>query len=143
MSAKQSFLDSLQARKWGRIGASEWAALRTEFPNRSETCLRGWLRGSDVFIEPPYTGIGVKTLAELEHSLTAFACVYLENIEVRKICRAVVIQAKDRARFAAANVRATPEKRALKEEMVQWMLVWLDDPAMFGAWVKLRKDSIS
>ena len=31
------------------------------------------------------------------------------------------------------------EKRAQKEEMVQWMLVWLENPAIFPQWVKLRR----
>jgi hypothetical protein len=31
------------------------------------------------------------------------------------------------------------EKKAQKEEMIQWMLVWLENPGIFPAWVKLRK----
>jgi hypothetical protein len=50
-----------------------------------------------------------------------------------------VIAAKDRARFTSRNPRCSPEKRAVKEEMVQWMLVWLENPAVFAAWVEARK----
>jgi hypothetical protein len=32
-----------------------------------------------------------------------------------------------------------PEKRAQKAEMVEWMLVWLENPGIFGAWAELRK----
>lgn len=27
----------------------------------------------------------------------------------------------------------------MKAEMVEWMLVWLDDPAMFPAWASVRR----
>jgi hypothetical protein len=34
---------------------------------------------------------------------------------------------------------AAPEKKAQKEEMVQWMLVWLENPKVFPAWADARK----
>jgi hypothetical protein len=33
-------------------------------------------------------------------------------------------------------------KRAQKEEMTQWMLVWLENPAIFPAWVEARKRTL-
>jgi hypothetical protein len=57
-------------------------------------------------------------------------------------CRNAVIQAKDHARLAARSPKASPEKKAVKEEMIQWMLVWLDNPGVFPAWVKLRKQKM-
>jgi hypothetical protein len=35
--------------------------------------------------------------------------------------------------------RTAPEKKAQKEEMVQWMLVWLENPGVFPAWADARK----
>ena len=55
----------------------------------------------------------------------------------------MVIAAKDKTRFAARNQKAAAEKRALKLEMVHWMLVWLGDPAMFATWVGLRKSQLN
>jgi hypothetical protein len=46
-----------------------------------------------------------------------------------------VIAAKSRARFLS-------RKYPLKAEMVEWMLVWLGDPAMFPAWAQLRRERI-
>ena len=43
-----------------------------------------------------------------------------------------VIAAKDRAKFAA-------KKKPEKAEMVEWMMVWLENPAVFPAWVEARK----
>ena len=50
-----------------------------------------------------------------------------------------VIAAKDRARFLGRNPKASPEKKAQKDEMAQWMLVWLENPEVFPAWVEIRK----
>ena len=50
-----------------------------------------------------------------------------------------MIAAKDRAKFVAASPRTSPEKKAEKQEMAQWMLVWLEDPAVFPAWLEARK----
>jgi hypothetical protein len=56
-----------------------------------------------------------------------------------RYCRRQVIAAKDRARFIARNPKTPPQKQAQKEEMAQWMLVWLENPAVFPAWVEIRK----
>jgi hypothetical protein len=50
-----------------------------------------------------------------------------------------VIAAKDRAKFLAVAPRTSPERRTQKEEMAQWMLVWLENPEVFPAWVDARK----
>jgi hypothetical protein len=39
----------------------------------------------------------------------------------------------------ARRPTTSPEKRAQKDEMVQWMLVWLENPEVFPAWVEIRK----
>jgi hypothetical protein len=30
----------------------------------------------------------------------------------------------------------------MKAEMVEWMLVWLGDPAIFPAWIQLRRQNM-
>lgn len=80
-----------------------------------------------------------KTMDELENSLREFQRIYAEEPGRRRELRDVVIRAKDRARFASRNAKVPAEKRAEKDEMVKWMLVWLDDPKIFGDWVTLRR----
>jgi hypothetical protein len=53
-----------------------------------------------------------------------------------------VIEAKDHARLSARSPAASAEKKSQKEEMIQWMLVWLENPAVFAEWVKLRKGRV-
>lgn len=142
MTKKQRFLQLLRTRNWTSIHAPEWTALQTELADISPTSLRKWLTEAALPIAQPYAGIATKTLLELEQSLASMAGIYIQDPALRKLCRAAVIQAKDRARFASLNLRATPEKRALKEEMLRWMLVWLDDPALFQTWLILRKNAL-
>jgi hypothetical protein len=91
----------------------------------------------------PALRIQWKTFDELEASLREFERLYAAEPERRRELRDVVIRTKDRARFAARNPKVSPEKRAAKEEMVQWMLVWLDDPSMFEDWVTLRRAQLA
>ena len=83
--------------------------------------------------------VKLHTFAELEASLQELAAVYAAHAEQHRECREAVIAAKDRARFASRNMRASELKRRIKAEMVEWMLVWLGDPAIFEDWARLRR----
>ncbi len=83
--------------------------------------------------------VNQKSLEELEGSLLELAAIYAAEPAVARECRDAVIRAKDRARFASRNPKVTAETSARKREMVEWMLVWLGDPAMFAEWCRLRK----
>jgi hypothetical protein len=48
-----------------------------------------------------------------------------------KLCRAAVIEAKKHARFRPSS--------PVRDEMIQWMLVWLENPPLFPLWLKLRR----
>jgi hypothetical protein len=139
-STKRKQFDALLGeREWTRIDGAEWQELRQLF---SESSLREWLHEAGLPVEQPYRGVETKTLADLAESLNAMAELYARDPASRKTCRATVIAAKDRARFASRNLKADFVKRALKAEMVEWMLVWLGDPAMFPAWAAIRKRTI-
>ena len=97
------------------------------------------MREAGIPVAQPFAGIDTKSLEQLEQSLLSMADAYKESPEKAKTCRAQVIAAKDRARFASNNPKADPAKRVLKREMGEWMLVWLGDPAMFTTWAAMRK----
>ncbi len=46
-----------------------------------------------------------------------------------------------RAEMIARNHRVEPEKRAEKEEILQWFKIWLETPETFFDWLELRKQS--
>jgi hypothetical protein len=114
----------------------DWEVLRGRFPDISESSLRDWLREAGVRLPQPQRGVWTKSFEELGESLCDMADAYIRE---PKLCRSIVIATKDRTRFAASNPKVDEAKRAEKEEMVQWMLVWLDDPSMFASWVRLRQ----
>ena len=110
----------------------------------SESYLRRLLAEMAIPVEPPFGGVRQKTFEELERSLLEMERVYSRATQIgeRRLaqqCRDAVIQAKDHARLAARSAKTPLESKAAKEEMVRWMLVWLENPGVFPAWVKLRK----
>jgi hypothetical protein len=133
---RERFEALLSANGWSAIHADEWNLLRQSF---SESSLREWLAECGMPVDQPFRGVETKTLPTLESSLTAMTDLYVTDPASRKGSRAIVITAKDRTRFASKNQKVDPEKRILKAEMVEWMLVWLDDPSMFPAWAALRR----
>jgi hypothetical protein len=84
--------------------------------------------------------VPLHSFAELEASLLELSRAYSAQEDLRRECRECVIHAKDRARWASRNARASELKRRIKAEMVEWILVWLGDPAMFADWARLRRE---
>ena len=119
------------------------AMLDAEFADVDEIA-RQIVFGPAAYRSPPFGGVRQKTFDELERSLLEMEEAYTRasgsgDRGRAQQCRNAVIQAKDHARLAARSPKASTEKKAQKEEMIQWMLVWLENPGIFPAWVKLRK----
>jgi hypothetical protein len=143
-SIKQQLRDYLAANQPAAINETVWQDLLLRLAPVSESYLRDLLRSTGLPFDQPYAGIRQHTLEELEQSLLDVLQVYREALSTdqrdrARYCRRQVIAAKDRAKFLAVTPRTTPEKRTQKEEMVQWMLVWLENPEVFPAWVDARK----
>ena len=143
-SVKQRLREILTSEKPAAITGAVWSDLLARLAPVSESYLRDLLNASELPFEQPYAGVRQHTFEELERSLREMHAVYAEaaasgNRERARYCRRQVIAAKDRARFLAGSARVSAEKRAEKEEMAQWMLVWLETPDVFSAWVEARK----
>ena len=143
-SAKQRLRDYLTAEQPPAITEAVWRDLLMKLAPVSESYLRDLLRETGLPFEQPYAGIRQHTLEELEQSLAGMLRVYSEataagDRERARYCRRQVIAAKDRARFLARSERMPADTRAAKEEMVEWMLVWLENPEVFPAWLEARK----
>jgi hypothetical protein len=143
-SVKQQLRDYLAAHPPAAITETVWQDLLQRLAPVSESYLRDLLRDTGLPFDQPYSGIRQHTFEELEHGLREMLEVYREAVlagarERARYCRRQVIAAKDRAKFLAVAPRTTPEKRTQKEEMAQWMLVWLENPEVFPAWVDARK----
>jgi len=143
-SVKQQLRAYLEAEPPAAITEAVWRELLGRLAPVSEGYLRDLLRDTGLPFEQPYAGIRQHTWAELEQSLREMQRVHSDAVaagdrERARYCRRQVIAAKDRARFLARNPRAALEKRRQKEEMTEWMLVWLENPEVFPVWVEARK----
>ena len=147
-SVKQQLREVLAAEHPPAVTEAVWQGLLLRLAPVSESYLRDLLRDTGLPFEQPYAGVRQHTFEELEQSLREMQQVYADatsagNRERARYCRRQVIAAKDRARFLAHNPRTAPEKQAQKEEMAQWMLVWLENPEVFPAWVDARKRALA
>ena len=127
------------------ITEAVWQDLLLRLAPVSESYLRDLLRDTGLPFDQPYAGIRQHTFEELEQSLRDMLQVYRDALaagdrERARYCRRQVIAAKDRAKFLAVTpAHAHRKGAAQKEEMAQWMLVWLENPEVFPAWVDARK----
>ena len=135
LSKKQRVAQFAANRGWETIGGVEWKAIAAEFPGISPSTLED----AGLIVEQPWRGVKQHTFDELAETLIELAGVYAMRPELSGFARAQVIQAKDRAKWASRSRRVDAEKRKNKAEMAEWMLVWLDDPSMFAAWVERRR----
>jgi hypothetical protein len=143
-SHKEALQEFLAAGHIAYIGEAEWRDTLRALAPVSESYLRDLLRATGLPFAQPCAGIRQKSFAELEHDLRGMLEIYTAAMSAgdrqrARYCRRQVIAAKDRARFVAGNPKTPPEKRAQKEEMAQWLLVWLENPEVFPAWVEIRK----
>ena len=122
------------------IGEAEWQALLSLLAPVSESYLRRLLRASGVALTPLVEGVRQESFDALESSLLRLLAEYKRgDAPARLGVRRVVIADKEHARFAARQ----EERRAEKEEMILWMLTWLENPPVFPEWVRLRRVAIS
>ena len=141
-SRKAQLREYLQARQPARINGAVWEELLAALAPISENYLRRLLRDTGLPFDQPWAGVRQESFETLEQSLLEMERIYSEGMESgdrakAQVCRNAVIQAKDHARLSLK--KAEPEKQARKQEMIQWMLVWLENPGVFPAWVALRK----
>lgn len=99
-------------------------------------------------LEPMVEGVRQDSFENLERTLLAMAEEYRRARdggarERAGACRRQVITAKDHARLAARRLAAAPEAGARKDEMISWMIVWLENPAVFPRWLRLRKKQLA
>jgi DNA-binding GntR family transcriptional regulator len=147
-SVKQQLREVLAAEHPPAITEAVWQDLLLRLAPVSESYLRDLLRDTGLPFEQPYAGVRQHTFEELEQSLREMHQAYADalaagNRERARYTRRQVIAAKDRARFLAQNPRTAPEKKTQKEEMAQWILVWLENPEVFPAWVDARKKALA
>jgi hypothetical protein len=123
--SKRTDLDEwLAVHRPAVIGVPERDSICAAIGPISQSYLKKLLRDSGYALAPLVEGVRQDNLEALEQSLLAMPT----DREGHKC----VIEAKDHAKFA---LKKHPEK----EEMILWMITWLENPAIFEQWVKLRR----
>ena len=126
----------LEEHRPARICETEFEALGRALAPVSESYLRKLVRESGVPLDPMVEGVRQGSFDELEASLLRFQDEYERGDPARRAAvRRVVITSKERARLASRS----PERRREKEEMILWLLTWLENPPLFAAWIRLRR----
>lgn len=135
-SKKSRLLQYLERIRPAVITSAEWDAIAAELAPISETYLRDLLRDCGLPLHPLIEGVRQDTPENLERTLLQLENQYSAgDREIKRACRALVIRAKDHARFALA-------KKPEKEEMILWMMTWLENPSAFPLWLDLRKRAL-
>lgn len=133
---REQVREHVERRPPVEMDAIEWELLREKLAPVTERTLRSLLRELGVPMTPLVAGVNQSSFDSLEASLLALLETY--NQGETRASRRLVIRAKEHAGWA--SLRAKEEtRRAEKCEMVEWMRVWLENPAIFPAWVAIRK----
>jgi hypothetical protein len=140
VTKKRRLQDYLRENRVEAISEPSWHELVALLSPISTNYLRDLLQATGLPVAQPFGGVRLNSFEALETSLLAMAAEYGTGRRPRD-CRRVVIQAKDRARLISRNEKVDPLKRRQKAEMVEWMLVWLENPGIFESWAALRKKS--
>jgi hypothetical protein len=147
-SKKGRLEEFLREQQPEAISEERWRELAALLAPISENYLRDLLQATGLPIAQPFGGVRLSSFEDLEASLLEMEKEYskaIVNHDRRRAtaCRRTVIQAKDRARLISRNQKVDSEKRRQKAEMLEWMLVWLENPGIFESWVALRKKSVA
>jgi hypothetical protein len=118
------------------IGEREWKELQRLLAPASETYLRRLLRESGVPLAPIVEGVRQESFQALESSLMKLLHEYTTGDRARQVAvRRLVIEARAHARWASRR----EDRRVEKQEMMLWMLTWLENPPLFPKWARLRR----
>ncbi len=142
-SKKQRLEEFVRERHPAAIAEEQWRELTALLAPISESYLRELLHATGLEIAQPFRGARLSSFEELEASLVDMEKEYAKAVAAgdrarATACRRAVIQAKDRARLISRNPKVDQEKRKQKEEMVEWTLIWLENPGIFATWAALH-----
>jgi hypothetical protein len=141
-SKKQALAAWLAERQPPEIDEGILEELGRHLGSVSPSYLRKLLREAGIPLSPLVEGVRQDSWQELCRTLFALLRVYEAGDGAAKAtARRLVIEAKDHAKWAAAR---TPDAaiRDQKQEMAQWMIVWLENPPVFETWARLRAAAI-
>ncbi|MBA3974015.1 MAG: hypothetical protein C0504_07330 [Candidatus Solibacter sp.] len=137
--ARQAILGWLEARKPALVDRATAEAIRREVGEVSGHTFRHALMESGYRLDPMVEGINQSTLEDLARTLLQLAAMYQTAAKPERAeMRAMVMESKRHARFAAASKKLDKERRKEKQEMLLWISTWIENPPLFAGWLNLR-----
>lgn len=101
--------------------------------------------------ESPYDAMFRNILKFSDFNQTLSSIRQLENLRKKfvaendreglRLMREIALKGKRRAQMISKNEKVAPEKRAEKQEIVEWFTIWLQNPEVFESWIVLRQSS--
>ncbi len=147
LSKRALLSQHLAERPPGPLTEPEFALLCERLAPISEAYLRNLVRSCGLPLDPVVEGVRQESFEELGRTLLALAEEHQKALNAgdqdhAARCRQAVLKGKEHAQLAARRRDAPPERRTQKEEMASWMLIWLENPEIFPAWLALRKKAV-
>ncbi len=140
---RQAILDWLDAHKPALVDRETAERIRLSVGPVGDHTLRHTLIDSGYRLDPLVEGVNQSTPAGLARTLLVLAGLYESASRAeRGAIRAMVIQSKTHARFAAANRKLDEPKRIEKQEALLWISTWLENAPLFAAWLNVRRARI-
>ncbi len=151
---KSVVLDYIETNGTTLVDDAEFAAIRKEATRRlqrdkppSKLYLMNILSADSIDIDRRLGGVPVDlrnrirtgTLKDARSSLSAMAREHAaaEDAVRAEDIRRSVRDAKDRVKFLLQR-NLSPDQRQVKEEILRWILTWLENPHVFETWVAIR-----
>lgn len=136
---RQAIHDWLEAHKPAVVDRATAEAMRRDVGEVSDQTFRHALIESGYALDPLVEGVNQTTLEDLARTLLTLAATYETAAKADRVAiRAMAVESKRHARFAAANRRLDEARRKEKEEMLLWISTWIENPPLFAGWLKLR-----
>ena len=151
-----AFLETLERR---RVGPAEWDALLSRLTRAVGDAGRvnpryvlEVLHQTDVEVDRTLGGLPLDLRGRVHtrspeaaaESLLFASAEYTRAREARDAARAedvrrAVRQAKDRLRLTLRRRNLREDTRREKQELLEWFLVWLENPGVFPAWLEAKR----
>ena len=143
-SKKATFEEYLREQQPAVLDEEQWDQIALRLAPVSESYLRGLLRDSGLPLTPLVEGVRQSNLDELQRTLTALAEVYSQALASGDLMRAqrareTVASVRQHTGFAVRRLASTDPRRTEKEEVQEWLNIWLSHPSLFPEWVRLRR----
>jgi hypothetical protein len=128
------------------VDETVWETLKRDLAPISESYLRHLIKQSGHPMTPIVEGVNMSTREDADRTLQALAAEYESgDPHRRKLCRALVLETKERIRWqlrrSSQSGKPAADPQEFRQELLLWVSTWLENPAIFPEWIAIRRTS--